>query len=42
MSTHLQFELYHSQLSRQDTLDSHLIGVAYVDLSQMVFVDDIN
>ncbi|CDW78943.1 c2 domain-containing protein 3 [Stylonychia lemnae] len=35
----LEFEVYHQQLSTKDQISKTLIGVAYVDLSQMIFVD---
>lgn len=38
----LEFEIYHSQLGYKDTINNQLIGVAYVDLSQMVYVDGVN
>jgi len=38
----LEFEIYHQQTSRaKDSSTTQLIGVAYVDLSQMVFVDGV-
>lgn len=36
----LEFEVYHQQAGRQ--VSSQLIGVAHVDLSQMVFVDGVH
>jgi hypothetical protein len=42
MENPLEFEVYHTQLGHNDTVKSVPIGVAYVDLSQMIFIDDVD
>ncbi len=37
----LEFEVYHNQSSTKDTLSAIPLGVAFVDLSQMVYVDGV-